>query len=409
MKFEPKDPDIETLVGRIRRGLIDLQPDFQRGEVWPASKKQRLIDSILRRWHIPPIHLVAREDGTFDVLDGQQRLTAIRDFVRNDFPVGSKIEPLDAGIEGLSGLRYNDLPPAVRNSFDTFPIRIFELRDYSSEEPHELFFRLNQPTTLTEAEKRNAFIGSPRNQVKQLTRWAIDEGMTPERIGFSNARMAYDDLLARFLITVEQGTLLEKVTAAKVTNRYRRDDEFSERVLTEAKAALKHVLSSPPFQARAEGVKPNKATIHTWLCVAAKLHRSDSLSALGEVLDSTMLWVEQSRFLRDMHARMGPTASGTLAVFHDRSTSRVADVSSVILRDLTAWMFLAWHLGVTGPTDTSRPTELTRISANPLLQLGHEFALSNDAWEFVRQEPSDLDAGLLSFATRADWGGASWL
>lgn len=409
MRFEPTEPDIETLVGRIRRGLIDLQPDFQRGEVWPVSKKQRLIDSILRRWHMPPVHLVARQDGTFDVLDGQQRLTSIRDFVKNDFPVGSKIEPLDERIESLAGLRYNDLPQVVRNAFDTFPIRIFELRDYSPEEPHELFFRLNQPTSLTEAEKRNAFIGGPRNQVKDLVKWAIDQGMKIERVGFSNARMAYDDLLARFLITVEQRSLLEKVTAQKITNRYRLEETFSDRVMDEARAAIGHILGAPLFDSKAEQVKPNKATIHTWLCLAAKLHSDSALDDLGPALDRTMLWMERSRFMRDTRGRFGREIASSLEVFHDRSTSRVADVSSVVLRDLTAWMILS--------STHSRPS-FKEISPDPIPlsegELGVLGALKpaqtcRDAWGILEADPLDPDAELYDFAVSTTWGGKPWL
>src|SRR5687768_14304864 len=102
MKFDTKDPDVTTLMRRIERGRIDLQPDFQRGEVWTRPKKQRLIDSILRGWHVPPIHLVRRPSGYFDVLDGQQRLTAIRDFTQGQFPVKGDIEPLDARIKNLA-------------------------------------------------------------------------------------------------------------------------------------------------------------------------------------------------------------------------------------------------------------------------------------------------------------------
>ena len=44
LRFNTSDPDIETIVRRIDRKIIDLQPDFQRGEVWSTAKKQRLED-----------------------------------------------------------------------------------------------------------------------------------------------------------------------------------------------------------------------------------------------------------------------------------------------------------------------------------------------------------------------------
>jgi hypothetical protein len=164
VQLQPSDPDIQTIVGRIRNGDLDLQPEFQRGEVWPLIKKKRLIDSILRNWHIPPIHVVVDEEGRQVVLDGQQRLVSIRDFVDGKFAIDGSIEPSDASIKLLDGLSYETLPPEVRRSFDQFTIRVFRITDYSPEEPGELFFRLNQMTYLTAAEQRNAFFGPVRQQ-----------------------------------------------------------------------------------------------------------------------------------------------------------------------------------------------------------------------------------------------------
>lgn len=389
MRFLPKDPNIASIMWQIDHDLITLQPEFQRGEVWSASKKQRLIDTIIRDWHIPPIHLVEKDDGKFDVLDGQQRLLAIRDFVRGTFAIDGSTEPRSRFIQELSGLRYGELPPKVKNKFDNFSIRVFELVDYEPTEPHELFFRLNQPTNLTEAEKRNAFIGGPRNEVKELVEWATNEGMEYSRVGFSNARMAYDDLLARFLITLEQGTLLEKVTAARITARYRVDIPFSENVLDTAKTSIAFVLGLPFLGTTEERLKPNKATIHTWLCMSAKLHRAGLLDELGNRLSDTIYEIERSRF-----NEISPKDASQLAVlriFHDRSTSRVADTSSVTLRDLTAWIILC--------TSESHPFGKAQFLDSVA-----------DAWKLAKRTmPSQVERELSSWVTRKQWGGGEWL
>lgn len=298
MRFNTSDPDLDTLLKRVERGTIDLQPEFQRGEVWTTPKKQRLIDSILRRWHVPPIHLVAKSGGRFDVLDGQQRLTAIRDFMRGVFSVDGAIEPTEQWIKDLHGLRYQQLPEGVRNEFETFPIRVFELHDYMPEEPHELFFRLNQPTNLTEAEKRNAFIGGPRNQIRDLVAWAEGVGMTQKRIGFSNSRMAYDDLLARFLLTLEQASLSEKVTAQRITNRYRTKEPFSDGSIEIAQGSIAYVMALKFLDISDDRLKPNKATVHTWLCMAAELGARNLLEPHGHGLSETVEWIERSRLTR---------------------------------------------------------------------------------------------------------------
>jgi hypothetical protein len=143
LKLTPSEPDVETLVRRIEDGDIDLQPDFQRQEVWSRAKKRKLIDTILRNWSIPPVHLVRTHSGELEVLDGQQRLTAMRDFFRNDFSISGAIEPLDSAIQSLQGMFYRDLEPSVRRQIQTFPIRCFTLTDFRPDEPSELFYRLN--------------------------------------------------------------------------------------------------------------------------------------------------------------------------------------------------------------------------------------------------------------------------
>src|ERR1035441_7390934 len=115
MRLLPSDPDIETIVSRIKTKDLDLQPGFQRGEVWSKLKKQRLVDSILRDWHVPPIHVIEHATSKKqDILDGQQRLVAIRDFVDNQFAVDGRIEPIDPSIQALDGKYFRDLPEAFR-------------------------------------------------------------------------------------------------------------------------------------------------------------------------------------------------------------------------------------------------------------------------------------------------------
>ena len=117
MKINAKDPDIATLYNRVQRGIIDLRPDFQRDMVWNRAKKQGLIDTILRDWKFPPVYLVVTSHGGsgefLEVLDGQQRLSSIFDFLENKFSIDGAIEPYDEGISSLHGKFFSQLPDFI--------------------------------------------------------------------------------------------------------------------------------------------------------------------------------------------------------------------------------------------------------------------------------------------------------
>ena len=64
-----------------------IQPYFQRNYVWDNEKKSGLIESILIGIPIPCIYVYIDNDTkTRVVIDGQQRLTTIKNFLKNDFP-----------------------------------------------------------------------------------------------------------------------------------------------------------------------------------------------------------------------------------------------------------------------------------------------------------------------------------
>ena len=365
MRLLPSDPDVETIVGRINSGDIDLQPEFQRGEVWGKAKKQRLIDSILRDWHVPPIHVIQNaQTGKQEVLDGQQRLASIRDFVDNQFPVDGKTQPLDSSIESLDGRYYRQLSGDWRRRFNQFTIRLFRIVDYRSGEPAELFFRLNQPTSLTAAEQRNAFFGPVREQIKELVEGLDARGLEKSFLGFSNSRMAYDDILARAALAVERKSIAEKITSADLTDLYRSDKALSIHTLEVVRDAIgrlgeskDRVVNWPKF---------NKATSFSWLIflVRAELRGVEGPSA--DELAGFIAFFEKSGKSssgRSENVQVMGSLSGArlIATYENRSSSRVADVSSVILRDAVLWLMYETFSELAGNSTRFETLDLNRI------------------------------------------------
>ncbi|WP_417607180.1 DUF262 domain-containing protein [Oceanimonas baumannii] len=341
MHLTPSDPDIATLYRKIRQGRLDLQPNFQRGEVWGKAKKQRLIDSILRGWHIPPIHVIqVPNSDKQEVLDGQQRLAAIRDFLEGEYSINGNLDPVEKYIMELDGHSWDELPDEVAGKIEDFTIRLLTISDYKPGEPGELFYRLNQPTNLTSAEQRNAYFGEARQQVKDLSERMVELGYNREVLGFSNSRMAYDDVISKFLLTLELGTLKKKITANSVTARYRDSDGFDSKLILAAEECLIKLFTClTQFDTSA---KLNKASVLSWLVFIYRFSNSfSSDEALKEFFirfESIKREISESSELTVLPKGINSgVVKKILDVYLDRVGSRVADTSSVVLRDISLW------------------------------------------------------------------------
>lgn len=69
-------------------GKLTIQPEYQRNYIYADGKRDvAVIDSVLKKYPIGLIYFNRREDGHFEVLDGQQRITSLGRFVTNKFAV----------------------------------------------------------------------------------------------------------------------------------------------------------------------------------------------------------------------------------------------------------------------------------------------------------------------------------
>lgn len=348
MKCETTTLDIETIVNRIQNGDIDLQPDFQRGEIWTISKKRKLIDSILRGWKIPPVHFVVGDENIEEVLDGQQRLAAIRDFFFDKFSVDGSIEPVDNELVGLNDLYYSNLPIEWQRRFRQYTVNIVRLTEYKPEEPAELFYRLNQPTALTSAEQRNAYMGETRNQIKKLSDLFVSLGASKEVIGFSNSRLAYDEIISKFCYAIEKQTLKKKITSTDLSEQYRKGDPFSNECVKSAEESISkffeciNICENHQFSF-------NKATLFSWL-VFVRQNFSMNKVELAQVVSNFEFcreYVKGKKKTADIQhineyiqlQKVLPFFEVMLNTFNQRASMGSTDALSIIYRDIIIAIF----------------------------------------------------------------------
>ena len=174
MKVAQRLWTIEKLIGL--KDNINLNPIWQRGPAWKASRRVLLMDSILREMDVPKIYLRKLPAGSlysYEAVDGQQRLRAIWDFVGPaDGAAGfalsgaGALEPINGHV--INGKTFAELDASLKQQLRGFKIGVGEIVSATNDEITTLFARLQMGMPLNPAELRNAALGPMRNII-QLT------------------------------------------------------------------------------------------------------------------------------------------------------------------------------------------------------------------------------------------------
>lgn len=146
-----------------KKAAIDIAPHYQRRERWSQQKQSALIESFLLNVPVPPVYLSEDDYGTYSVIDGKQRITAIRNFLSGDL----KLKGLREFPE-LDGYSFEDLPSQLKNALTVRPyIRVITLlRQSDPELKYEVFLRLNTGgESLKPQEIRNVAYSGPLNDL----------------------------------------------------------------------------------------------------------------------------------------------------------------------------------------------------------------------------------------------------
>lgn len=163
----PYDFIIRSLKDQVDDGTLVLADDFQRRRVWDDAKASRLIESLLINVPIPVCYFAELEDGSYSVIDGQQRLTAIYRYLNDKFKLRSLRIRADLNKKKFSQLGISD-----RRSIQSRSIRCILIQKESHPEIRfDVFDRLNSNSVkLNRQELRNSLYKGDLNKlIKELS------------------------------------------------------------------------------------------------------------------------------------------------------------------------------------------------------------------------------------------------
>ena len=209
LDFNPREYSIRELFDSYKRKETILSPKFQRRPVWEYKAKSYLIDSILSGFPIPRIFV--RESTNIDmsacreIIDGQQRLKTIFDFLNDGFRI-SKIHNKVYG-----GYCYSELPDEVKKDFLKYPISAILLIDVDDNTVFDIFARLNTYSVKLNSQEllNSQFFGIYKQLVYKLaqeyrTFW-VDAGILSEK---AISRMDDAKLVSELLSVIVEGKII---------------------------------------------------------------------------------------------------------------------------------------------------------------------------------------------------------
>lgn len=162
------DYNLGSLADLVESQNIDLSPNYQRRVRWDDERQSKLIESFLMNVPVPPIFLNEDDYGRYSVIDGKQRLTAIREFLRGALRLtGLKV------FADLNGKRIDDLPSRLQSVLRTRSnLRATIILHQSDKDvKYEVFRRLNSGgMKLNAQEIRNSvFPGNLNKLILELS------------------------------------------------------------------------------------------------------------------------------------------------------------------------------------------------------------------------------------------------
>lgn len=308
-------------------GALDITPKFQRRGVWSQAQRSYFMDSLLRQMPVPPIYLreTQSNDGSRmlrQVIDGQQRLRAVIDYVDGNYAISRTIPG------GWAGRRFDNLKPELQERIRNYHFSTEVFVGISDSEVLDIFARMNTYSVqLNPQELRNGrWFGFFKQTCYLLAHEHIEFWRRHKIFTERNIARMHEVELTSELLVLEMAGLQDKKSSlntfyadhdAEFVDRQLYEDRFRS-VIDVIEQAVGNSLSSTPFRRRALFYTLFGAAYH-WMYglpglddpTPKKKPRKAELEALGDAvmhLADVSSWGDDQEIPRQ-HARFVVAAS----------------------------------------------------------------------------------------------------
>lgn len=231
MNFSYEPQPILTINNQVKKSLIDLNPNFQRGYIWKREFKDELIVSILSGYPIGNI-IIYKTNGKMEVVDGQQRLVTITNFIGDKesfYEVKTKksvanikniVQQYYDKYESILDVKdikdfnellkkkhitFKDFPELIKDDFMSYNLNVTYLTSIDNKYIAEYFKYVQNQETLKAGEIINSMY-IYNNALNDLTSKIDDKSNLVSSLGINSKRYEFDKHFINFI-----GVLSKKI------------------------------------------------------------------------------------------------------------------------------------------------------------------------------------------------------
>ena len=194
---------------KTKSGRLNLSPDYQRNNIWKIDKQTAFIESLFMGIIIPPIYVVEipgtnmLEESSYEVVDGKQRLSTIKNFLTNEIALHEK--SLEYYTDWFGGKKYTDITSEYKELTNAMLSSVLDIYVITANSPeftkYDIFSRLNKGAEkLKVNEIRKAIYRSQLLlDIDTFIKERLDKELNPEfseqynKIFTRAAQIRYDD------------------------------------------------------------------------------------------------------------------------------------------------------------------------------------------------------------------------
>lgn len=216
-------------INTMQFGGLDLQPDYQRGYIWKNDFKDKLIYSIIKRYptgsiSVRSLNIPNSKGAKEEVVDGQQRLTTIKNFVSNEYTIrsewsrkiieliasylgdnfeDSKLDKLKKKLKdkGNIRLKFEDLPSIIQGNINAYNIPVTYISNATDVQIREYFRFLQNQERLRAGEIIKSM---PATNLEGYLNNINDKDKFLDIIGFSDNRAEFDKIFYSIIGLVDE-------------------------------------------------------------------------------------------------------------------------------------------------------------------------------------------------------------